>query len=322
MGTEFIEVETDLSPYLKIYKDGTVERLLSYLYVPPSLDDSITNVSSKDITISSEVSARIYLPKITDRSSKKIPILVYFHGGGFCMDSAFASIYHSYLNSLACGSKSLAVSVEYRLAPEHPLPAAYEDCWTALQWVASHSIEGSETDGKKDPWLFDYGDFDKVYLGGDSAGGNIVHNMAMRAGVESLVGGMKIWGAFLAFPYLLDPKTEKRNDIARFLNALWKLVYPSAPGGINNPFINPFADGAPNLSTIGCKKVFVCTSEMDTLRENSLHYVEELKKSDHWKGEVELVDVEGEGHCFQVYDDPNSKKAQSLVSRIASFIKD
>ncbi|CAI9118535.1 OLC1v1020122C1 [Oldenlandia corymbosa var. corymbosa] len=313
MASESKEVETDLSPFIKVYKDGTVERIYNPPYVPPSLDP-ITNVSSKDITISSHVSARLYLPEITNPSSKKIPILVYFHGGGLCLDSAFASVHHSYLNLLVSKAKALTISVEYRLAPEHSLPAAYEDSWAALQWIASNFVEDSEIDGIKEPWLIKHGDFDKVYLGGDSAGGNIVHNMAMRAGVESLIGGVKIFGAFLSFPYLLDPKTQKGSDEETMFNKMWMLVYPSAPGGINNPFVNPFADDAPKLSEIGCQKVLVCTAEKDALRENSLHYVEELKKSD-WNGEVELIDVEGENHCFHARQ-PDSEKARLYLPKI------
>ncbi|CAI9098792.1 OLC1v1035499C1 [Oldenlandia corymbosa var. corymbosa] len=321
MASESKEVETDLSPFIKVYKDGTVERIYSPPYVPPCLDDPITSVSSKDIKVSSEVSARLYLPKITHPSTEKLPILVYFHGGGFCLDSAFASFHHSYLNLLISKANAVTISVEYRLAPEHPLPAVYEDSWAALQWVASNSVADSEIEGNinREPWLINYGDFGKVYLGGDSAGGNIVHNMALRTGVENLIGGVKILGAFLSFPYFLDPKTQKGNDDRETLvNKMWMLVYPSAPGGINNPFINPFADDAPDLSRIGVQKVFVCTAEKDTLRENSLHYVEELKKSD-WKGEVELVDVEGEDHCFHALR-LDSEKSQSLLNSLASFI--
>ncbi|CAI9118537.1 OLC1v1020124C1 [Oldenlandia corymbosa var. corymbosa] len=258
MASESKEVETDLSPVLKVYKDGTVERFFTSPYVPPSLDDPITHVSSKDIRISSEVSARIYLPKITDPICKKIPILVYFHGGGFCLGSAFAPLEHRYLNQLVSKVNAVTISVEYRLAPEHSLPAAYEDCWTALQWVASNLKDDSETDGEKEPWLIQNGDFDKVYLGGDSA------------------------------------------------------------GGISNPLINPLSDDAPDLSRIGCRKVLVCCAEKDELRDINLRYVEALKES-NWEGEVELADVEGEGHCFQFFD-PCTEKAQSLISNVASFI--
>jgi hypothetical protein len=62
-------------------------------------------------------------------------VLLYFHGGAFVVESAFGPAYHHYVNALASRAGVLAVSVNYRLAPEHPLPAAYDDSWGALQWV-------------------------------------------------------------------------------------------------------------------------------------------------------------------------------------------
>ncbi|KAL3507921.1 hypothetical protein ACH5RR_033303 [Cinchona calisaya] len=314
------EVEIDLSPVLKVYKDGRVERLFGSPHVPPSLDDPITHVSSKDITISPNVSARIYLPKIIE-PNQKLPILVYFHGGGFARESAFSFLDHRYINLLASKAECLVVSVEYRLAPEHPLPACYEDCWAALQWVASHVVvDDKYSDTGKEEWLVGYGNFDRIYMGGDSAGGNIVHNMATRAGVESLFGGMKIFGAFLSYPYFWDKIKNQENDEEESLAyRLFMFVYPSAPGGINNPMINPLADGAPKLSGLACSKWLVCTAEKDQLREITLRYVDAVKKSG-WKGELECVDVEGEDHCFHIFD-PDTEKAKSLINRLASFIK-
>ncbi|CAI9118539.1 OLC1v1020126C1 [Oldenlandia corymbosa var. corymbosa] len=315
MASESKEVELDFPPYLKVYKDGTVERLIKSPYVPPSLDDPITRISTKDIKISSNVSARIYLPKITD-PNKKLPILVYIHGGGF-FGSAFSLMDHQYVSQIVSKSNALTVSVEYRLAPEHLLPAAYEDSWAALQWVASHSVVDSEIEGGKETWLMDYGDFGKVFLGGFSAGANNVHNTAMKAGEEGLIGGVKILGAFMSCPGFCDSKTAKGSDKENELYRVWSFVYPSAPGGINSPLINPFAD--PNLAKIGCQKIFVCCTEKDELRDINLRYVDALKKSG-WNGELELVDVEGEDHCFEAFD-PFTEKAQSLISKIGSFIK-
>ncbi|KAL0299925.1 UNVERIFIED_CONTAM: 2-hydroxyisoflavanone dehydratase [Sesamum angustifolium] len=141
-----IEVLTDLSPFIKVYTD----RLLGTPHVPPSPEDPTTGVASKDTTISPNVSARLYLPKLSD-PTQKLPILVYYHGGGFCVESAFSFQYHRYMNILSSKSGALVVSVEYRLAPEHLLPAAYDDSWYALEWVCSHVLDHTHFD--KDQWI-------------------------------------------------------------------------------------------------------------------------------------------------------------------------
>ncbi|KAL3507922.1 hypothetical protein ACH5RR_033304 [Cinchona calisaya] len=306
------EVVTDLSPLLKVYKGGTVERFFNSPYMAPSLEDPTTGISSKDITISSDFSARFYLPKIKD-STQKLPILVYFHCGGFCTESAFSILHHNYLNLLVSEANALAVSVAYRLAPEHLLP----DSWAVLQWIASHVVDNSNI--QKENWILSHANFNKVYIGGDSSGANIVHNIAMRAGVESLNGNVKILGGFLSHPFFWDPENKKENVEESMIYRVWKFAYPSAPNGLENPMINPLADDAPSLSKIGCSRLFVCTSEKDELREMTGLYVETLKKSG-WKGEVELVEVEGEDHCFHIFN-IQSEKAKNLVKLLASFIK-
>ncbi|PKI55565.1 hypothetical protein CRG98_024065 [Punica granatum] len=104
----------DLSPFLRIYKDGRVERLIGKDVVPPSKEPTSPGLS------------------------KDLPVLVYFHGGGFMIGAAVSSTYHNYLNVLAVEARVIIVSVEYRLAPECPIPAAYDDSWAAIKWVGSH----------------------------------------------------------------------------------------------------------------------------------------------------------------------------------------
>ncbi|XP_020548376.1 2-hydroxyisoflavanone dehydratase-like [Sesamum indicum] len=319
MASTTKEVLTDLSPIIKVYTDGTVERLFGSPHVPPSPEDPTTGVSSKDTIISPTVSARLYLPKLT-HPTQKLPILVYYHGGGFCVESAFSFFDHRFMNLLSAESVALVVSVEYRLAPEHPLPAAYEDSWDALKWVCSHVLD--QTHFEKDQWITNHADFNRVFIGGDSAGGNIVHNIAMRAGSESLPGNVKILGAILSHPYFWGSNpigNEPKEDIEQHtVYRLWLFVYPSAPGGIDSPLINPLADGAPSLAGLGCSKIIVCLSEKDLLTARGLVYAEKVKKSG-WKGEVQVVEIDGEDHCFHLFD-PQTEKAKNLIKRLASFI--
>ncbi|RLM73454.1 ent-kaurenoic acid oxidase 1-like [Panicum miliaceum] len=174
----------------------------------PASTDAATGIASKDHAISPDVAVRLYLPPAARDGGSRIPVLVYFHGGGFCLLSAFNAIIHGYLNSLAARARAVVVSVEYRLAPEHPIPAAYEDSWRALAWVASHASGAGE-----EAWLAGHADFSRLSLAGESAGANIAHHMAMRAGAEGLPGGARISGAVLVHPYFLsDAKVPSEEN--------------------------------------------------------------------------------------------------------------
>ncbi|KAF8405069.1 hypothetical protein HHK36_009966 [Tetracentron sinense] len=297
------EVAHDFSPFFQVYKDGRVERFFGTEFVPPSLDPR-TGVSSKDVIIAPEtgVSARIYIPKIINNPIGKLPLLVYFHGGAFCLGSAFSPTYHSYLNSLVAEANVVAVSVEYRLAPEHLLPIAYHDSWASFEWVASHSKgEGSEA------WLKDHADFSRVFFAGDSAGANIAHNMAMRAGAAEL-DGLKLLGVVLVHPYFLGEGEER-------VDKLWHFLCPSTTG-CDDPRINPAA--GPSLSGLGCTRVLVCVAEKDRLRERGVFYYETLGKSG-WEGEMEIMETDGEDHVFHLFN-PTCQKAVEMTKKMASFM--
>ncbi|KAI3947683.1 hypothetical protein MKX01_034348 [Papaver californicum] len=299
----------ELLPYLRAYKNGRVERLSHYgdELVPSSIfRDLKMSVSSKDVVIVPQtgLSARLYLPKsIThteEQQQKKLPLLVYFHGGAFCTYSASNPRYHDYLNYVVAEANVVAVSVEYRRAPENPLPMAYEDSWAALKWVLSHSI--SDQQGHE-IWLNDHADFNQVILGGDSSGANIAHNMAILH--------PHFWGSEPIGVEKLDMDLKQRVD------KLWLTVCPSTTAGNDDPLINPAND--PNLSSFGCDKVLVCVAEKDLLRDRGWFYYETLKKSG-WEGVVEIMESKGEGHVFHLHN-PSSENALNMMKFLVSFMR-
>lgn len=143
------ELAYELPPFVKVYKDGKIERLMGTDIIPPGTHPE-TGVQSKDVVILPEtgVSARLYKPKQTNQN-QKIPLVFYFHGGGFYVQTPFSSTYQPFLNALVADSNIIIVSVDYRRAPEHPLPIGYDDCWASIKWVASHSNGGGPEVCKK-----------------------------------------------------------------------------------------------------------------------------------------------------------------------------
>ncbi|XP_031266600.1 probable carboxylesterase 5 [Pistacia vera] len=307
------ELVHDVSPFFRIYKEGRVERLMGTEFIPTSVDPK-TGVESKDVVVSPEIglSVRLYAPKLHNRN-QKLPLLVYFHGGAFCFMSPFCAIYHNYLNTLVHEANVVAVSVEYRRAPEHPLPAAYDDSWTALKWFASH-VNG---DGPED-WLNFLADLDNVYLGGESAGGNISHHMGLRYGKQKL-GGLKLAGIILVHPYFggNEPIGAEANNLEKieFTEMLWRLACPETTGR-DDPLFNPLAD--PNWASLENTRVLVCVAEKDFYRDRGWCYFEKLKESG-WEGVVEIMESKGEDHAFHLMN-PTSEKALDLLKQIASFI--
>ncbi|KAL8155004.1 hypothetical protein AgCh_000392 [Apium graveolens] len=189
------EILLDFFPVFRVLKGGQIERLMGNDTVPASVDLA-TGVRSKDVTInaSTGVSARLFVPKSVD-ADHKLPLLVYFHGGGFVVETAFWPAYHTHLNNLVAEANVIVVSVDYRRAPEHPLPTAYEDSWEAVKWAASHSSRNGQ-----EPWLNDYADFQRVFFAGDSAGANISHNLTLRVGLDK-PEGFHLEGIVLVHPY-------------------------------------------------------------------------------------------------------------------------
>ncbi|KAG5247678.1 carboxylesterase [Salix suchowensis] len=262
-------------PFFNVFKDGRVELLWSDLFPKTSPShDLITGVRSKDVIISTE-------PQVS--THQKFPLLLYVHGGGFVMFSAFDAPYHLLCSKIAADANVIVVS----------------DSWKALQWVASHADGGGS-----EPWLNDHTDFGEVFVGGDSAGGNISHTLAFRVGSIGLPG-VRLVGIIMAHPFFGGTEDDE----------MW-LYMCTDNRGLDDPRMNP---GLEELAMLGCERVLIFVAEKDYLNVVGRNYYEKLKKSG-WKGSVEIVENENEGHCFFLRDF-NCEKSLELTQKVVSFLK-
>ena len=321
--------------FFRIYSDGRVERFAGTETVPAGFDAD-TGVTSKDVVIDAAatgVATRLYLPTIhtdtapsspqsadTDNNSAttaKLPILVVFHGGFFVMSSPADPAFHRYMNSLVATARVVAVSVGYRLAPEHPLPAAYEDSWAALNWAVS---------GAADPWLSAHGDPGRVFVAGASAGANIAHNMAIAAGASGLLRAAeqepppRVEGVLLLHPsFAGEQRMEEEEDGFWQANKRrWAAIFPGARDGLDDPRINPMAAGAPTLAKLVGERMLVCTASEDQRAPRGRAYCEAVRASG-WRGKVEWFESQNEGHAFFV-SGHGSPEAVALLDRVVAFI--
>ncbi|KAJ3695873.1 hypothetical protein LUZ60_001250 [Juncus effusus] len=305
------ELEYDFPPFVRLYKSGRVERLYGTAVVPASAFPT-PGVVSKDVIINEKtgLSARLYMPEFT---KEKLPILIYVHGGAFVIQSAFSPTYQVYLKTLVLKGNLVIVSVEYRLAPEHPLPVAYNDTFEAVKWVLSNAMAGPEK------FLSEHGDLTRIFVAGESAGGNIAHNVVMLAGKEGLNNGVRIKGLVLMNPYFWgkDPvgKETRKTEVRRIMESTWGFVC-GRKYGIDHPFVNPVSLKE-EWKKLGCERVLVTVSELDLFRARGVAYVEELEKSG-WNGTMEIYETMGEDHCYYI-SKPDLDKSKKEMERVIAF---
>lgn len=320
------EIVVQIPPIFCLYKDGSVRRSSPGPLQPPLPEPPKDEVASKDLPLNAELGlwARIFLPPHPPHH--KLPLVLFFHGGAFLFGSpAWAHIHH-FCADMAKRAPAIWVSASYRLAPEHRLPAAFDDGFAALQWLHSQALlQGEGKEELVDAWLA-RADFSKCFLAGESAGSIIVHYVAMRAMEKPMSWApLHIHGLILIHTgFIRGTRTQEEIECPEDIIVNWSLVDTfmglSLPSGASkdHTFFNPLLNISPSDKAIFAKlpKTLVALADKDVGHFLGLAYVEALRETGCC---VEMEMSHGLGHLFH-YEQPDIEQAQMLKQKVSMFI--
>lgn len=212
---------------------------------------------TEDRTIAG-VPVRVYRPESSD---PRPPVVLFLHGGGWVVGDLDS--YDGTAREHAVGAGAVVVSVDYRLAPEHPYPAAVDDVWAVTQWVAEHADELGA-------------DATRIAVAGDSAGGNLAAVVALLA---------RDTGLNLRMQLLWYPATTWDTSLPSFTeNADAPILGRGAVGGFSKLYAgdtdlkNPPATLVPARaeSLAGVAPTYIAVAGHDPLRDDGVRYGELL----------------------------------------------
>jgi acetyl esterase/lipase len=240
-----------------------------------------------------DIPVRIY------RNDGASGIFVYFHGGGFTIGDL--NSHDEPCRQIAVQSGATVVSVDYRLAPESPFPAAVDDAWAALAWVDSNR---SEIGGSDDA---------KIVVGGDSAGGNLAAVTALMA----RDAGVELAAQCLVYPGVRsddDSPSMTENGVGYVLDAEtmdWFMAqYAPDPSDWRASPIRA-------ASHVGVAPALVITAQYDPLRDQGADYAEVLTAAGV---PVTYTNYDGMVHVFFQLG-PMLEAGARAVSQVAEFAR-
>lgn len=237
---------------------------------------------------------RLYYPRV---DAVNLPVLVFFHGGGWVIGSLETgdATCRAWANAVPC----LVVAVNYHKAPEHKFPAAAEDSYAATKWVSEHASEIG-------------GDAARLAVFGMSAGGNLAAVVSLMARDR---GGPRI-----AFQIPWVPITDANFETASYrenakgmgltragMRWFWN-HYINSPEDFNNPYVAPLR--ANDLSNL--PRAFIVAAEYDPLRDDARAYSDALRTAGT---PVEYHCYDGMIHAWlgaQAFDDSVSALRRGL----------
>ncbi|XP_044946286.1 probable carboxylesterase 17 [Hordeum vulgare subsp. vulgare] len=317
----------DIGGWIKVYDDGTVERSPP----PPEASQLATAIAPYDVPrdgvtvhdIPSNPPLRLYLPEAARPAGRRLPVLLHFHAGVFCLSDPTWSLYHGFYARLAASIPIAGiVSITLPLAPEHPLPAAIDAGFAAIDWLNSLAQPGllPEPAGR----LKAVADLSRVFLIGDSNGANLVHHVA--AGFTSAERGqVRLAGAILLNPGF-SRSTPSRSESAevqvdpymdyKMVDRFLALALPKGATR-DHPYIWPVGDDAA-AAALAVPPLLVSVATLDTMRDRQVEYCNVMRRGGK---DVEVAQSPGVGHMFYLNQGAPGPADGEAAARVAELIE-
>ncbi|XP_028119475.1 probable carboxylesterase 15 [Camellia sinensis] len=315
----------DCSGVLQVYSDGTIFRsndINLHLNMPIHHDDSVLWKDSL-FDKTHNLHLRLYKPTSTSTTTTttttNLPIIIFIHGGGFCVGSRTWPNCHNCCLRLASSLQALVVAPDYRLAPEHRLPAAIDDTLTAVDWIREQAVSENP-----DTWFGSGVDFGRVFVLGDSSGGNIAHHLAVRLGKGSPEREpVKVRGFVLMAPFFggtVRTKSEAEGPPELLLNLdvldrFWRLSIPVGDTA-DHPLANPFGPASLDLEPMTLDPILVIVGGSELMKDRVEDYARRLKEMGK---KIDYVEFEGKQHGFFT-NEPYSDVANRVLQVIKDFM--
>lgn len=272
--------------------EGMLQGILSE--APPTPDITIEDLDIPGGDAGADVAVRLYRPQ---QSTGPIPVLLWMHPGGFVIGSIAMDELSS--RALAAHLGCAVVSVNYRLAPEHPFPAAVEDAYSALQWIDSNADELGF-------------DAERIVVGGASAGGGIAAGVCLltrdRKGPKPILQ----WLFYPALDNLnVEPASESVPDNLFWTreNSIigWSAYLNGNTRGADTPI---YAAPARARDLGGLPDAFIGVGTADMLMEENVDYAERLAAAG---ATVDLKVYPGAFHAFDAFA-PMTRVSQRFIA--------
>jgi acetyl esterase/lipase len=248
-----------------------------------------------------EIPIRIYTPVAAGADA--LPVLVYFHGGGFVIGDL--ETHDGLCRQFANEGAYRVIAVDYRLAPEHKFPAAIDDAFAAVSWIETHAAELGV-------------DANRIAVGGDSAGGALAVEVTQLAKAK---GAPKIAFQLLMFPVTqIGQETASLREFAvgYFLDKPtldWFFAHYIPTGtDIMDTRVSPLH--APDVK--GLPPAYVMLGGFDPLHDEGLAYAQKLRDAGV---KVEIKDYADLVHCF-IYMQAVLPQAHTAVAVAAKAVRD